>query len=138
MDDALIVRSREALGKLHPEPHDFSLGKRPGFDLFTQRLAGNQLHREEINAILRAKFINGFDVRMIELGERQRFFAKLFARRFVGEQTGGKNLQRDVAVELFVMSAIDFAHAARADFFDDPVVGNRSPGEWRRIGHWRE
>jgi hypothetical protein len=35
-----------------------------------QRFAGNQLHRE-IDAILGAKFVDGFDVGMIELGERE-------------------------------------------------------------------
>src|ERR1700684_3807892 len=137
MDDALVVRGREAFSELHPEPDNLPLGNWPCFDLFAKRIAGNQLHREKVDAV-RTEFENSLDVRMIELRESESFLTKLFASRFVREQAGGKNLQRDIAGELFVMRAIHFAHAARPDFLNHAIVRNHPTGEWRRFGHWRE
>src|SRR5215510_6646517 len=34
-----------------------------------------------------------------------------------------KDFDRDIAAELRIASAIDFAHATAADLFDDPVIG---------------
>jgi hypothetical protein len=38
----------------------------------------------------------------------------------------GKDLERDLAAEIEIAGAIDHAHAATADFFEDLVVGERA------------
>ena len=48
--------------------------------------------------------------------------AALFAEKPVG-----RDLERNVALQLLVMSAKDHAHAASADLFDQPIVPMSSP-----------
>ena len=50
----------------------------------------------------------------------------------------GKEFQRYESLECGVLGFIDHTHPAATDLLDDAVVRNRSPGEWRGIGHWRE
>src|ERR1700733_3711074 len=49
-----------------------------------------------------------------------------------------KEFQSDMAAEAQIFGLIDHTHPAAAQLLNDAVVRNRSPGEWRRIGHWRE
>src|SRR5580658_5702327 len=41
-------------------------------------------------------------------------------------------------MQLYVLGSIDDTHTATAQLLDDAEVGDRPPGEWRRIGHRRE
>ena len=66
--------------------------------------------------------VDGFNIRMIEPGESQRFFAQALAGRFVGDAADGKNFDGHVAIETLIASAIDNAHAASANLFGYKIV----------------
>ena len=55
---------------------------------------------------------------MTQLANRQRLRAELFAGGIVGEQSGGQDLDRDVALQLLIMGAKDHTHAPGADLLD--------------------
>ena len=66
---------------------------------------------------------------MLERGGGAGFADEALAAIAVGHQLGGQDLERDVAIEARVGGAIDHAHAAAADFLDDPVMRDGSPGQ---------
>lgn len=135
MDDALIVSGREAFGELSAEAQDLGLRQRAVFQLVAEGKAGDQFHREEIHIILRAKFKDGCDVWVVQLGEGECFFAELFPRRLIGDGTARENLQSNVAIELLIVGAINLAHAARTDSLLDAVVRNNPAAESFRLCH---
>ncbi|MGC1580657.1 MAG: hypothetical protein WA766_04195, partial [Candidatus Acidiferrales bacterium] len=49
-----------------------------------------------------------------------------------------QEFQRDVAAQALVLGLVHHAHSTATKLFKDAIVGNRSAGEWRRIGHSRE
>src|ERR1700720_1984177 len=59
---------------------------------------------------------------MVQLGETERFFSKAPAGGFVSNGPWRQNLQRNVAIQLFVMRAIDNAHSAGTELFKNAVV----------------
>ena len=85
-------------------------------------MAGDQLHRQNIHSLMRTEFKNRFDVRVIQFGQGEGFFAKPFAGILVTKRIGGKNFQRNIAIELFIVRSVHNAHPARTDFRDDAVM----------------
>jgi hypothetical protein len=80
-----------------------------------QRLAVHQFEHQELCAVGFVKAVDGTNVRMVEGDEDLGFSAETRqAFRIVGEGVG-KDLQGDVASELRVTRAIDFAHPAGAE-----------------------
>ena len=75
-----------------------------------------------------ADFVDGTDVGMIQRGSRARLAQQPRPRPLVSESVLRQNLQRHVAVELDVVSSIDFAHAAFANGREDLVVGELVTG----------
>ncbi len=65
MDDAGAVRGDERLGELRTEPHD--VGRRQGIGPdIAERLPLDELHDEEIAAVLLVEIVDGGDVRVVE------------------------------------------------------------------------
>ena len=122
MNDSLRVRGAEARGELAAIGDDFSLSKRAVLQAGGEWEAGDQLHYEEVSAVLTGEFVNGFDIGMIDLGESEGFATKEFSSFIVGEHAGWEDFEGDVAVEEFVMSAVDDAHTASADLLDQFVM----------------
>src|SRR5258707_1151802 len=138
VDDAVLVGDCQSFGQLRAKANDFQLRQRAAFQPLAERAAGNKLHGQKVHAGLRVEFVDGFDVRVIELGESQGFFAELAARAFVCKRAGRPDLHRDVAIELLVVGAIVFPHAARADSLDDAVVADRLANHWQGTASARE
>jgi hypothetical protein len=80
-----------------------------------ERLAVDQLHREEEHAIGFFHRVDGDDVRMVERGNALRFALESGAA--VRVRGGGlrQNLDRDRAIQPGITGAIDLAHCARAE-----------------------
>lgn len=76
-------------------------------------------------------------MRVGEAGERPGLLAEAGAGLVVRDEPGGKHLEGDVAVELFVMGAVDLAHRACAERRDDTVVSERAPDHGRRTAPGR-
>ena len=84
---------------------------------------GHVLHDEEVHAVLGVEVEDGRDARVREAGQDVRLAPEALARGRVPERAAQKHLDRDVAVEVQVAGAIDLAHAACAERFQDLVVG---------------
>ena len=126
MDDAGVVRRFQRIDDLPRNRECLVDGHRAPRDVNGEVLALDQLHDQSValNAI------DGRDVRMIEGGERLGFAREAqHTIRVRGEQLG-KDLQRDVAIELRIAGAIDLAHAAFAQRADDLVRSDGLP--WRQ------
>ena len=124
---AVVMRGGQAIGKLNAHARNFWKREWTCLDLVVERLPGNQFHHQKIDAILIGRVVDRFDVGMVQLGERESFLAEFLTDGFIGQSTGRKNLQSDVAVEFFVVSAVDYAHSTGADEFDDAIVAQRIP-----------
>ncbi len=124
MDQADRVRGCEAgTGGLHDRG---DLAPRPlrGLDPLAQRHAGDELHRDEHALVVESSDIEHRDhVRVREPRERLRLAehprALIFAR---GAPAGLEQLDRDLAIELGVVGAVDHAHAARAEDVEHEVA----------------
>lgn len=125
MNDSLFVGSGQALAQLSGEANDLLGRQWAAAEFLAQRLARDQFHGQEVHIILSAEFKNGGDIGVIQFSQRERFLAKLFARRFVGYRARGQHFQRNVTVKLLVFGAVDDAHAAGANLFDDPIMPER-------------
>src|SRR3954470_24438405 len=75
MKDSLLVRGGKSLRKLYAEICDLLFGKAHRTDHLGERLAGDQLHHDEIIAVLRIEVVDCGDVRMIQLGKSERLLA---------------------------------------------------------------
>ena len=88
---------------------------RPGRDPIGERRAFDQFHDQGSYAIGVFESIDLRDVRMIERGEHLRFTTE--AREAIGIVGNGRqqDLDRDLAIQLWVAGSVDLAHPARAD-----------------------
>src|SRR5918999_4475467 len=64
------------------------------------------------------------NVWMIQVRGRRGFLFKTMEPILIGGVFLAQNFDGDFAAELHVFRQIDLAHAARAEFFQNPVVGN--------------
>ena len=81
----------------------------------------HQLHRQEADAVGVFGGEDGDDVRVVERSDRAGLAIEAFeTARFVGD-IGRQDLQRDLAAEPRIASAIHLAHSARPEGRDDLV-----------------
>src|SRR5262245_16686312 len=90
-------------------------------DTLTQRMAFYQLHSDVHMPFRFPYFENRADVRVCEGSCRAGFTDQPGTSRGVGGKGFGKDFQRDVALEPWIMSPIHLAHAACAENADDLV-----------------
>src|SRR6202451_2843450 len=106
MNDSLIVRRSQALRQLRCQANDLRLWHRSTEKPFAQRPPGNQLHRQEVHALLRTELENRGNIRMTQLSERERFFAELPAGGVIRQRACWQHFECDVAVQLLIVRAI--------------------------------
>ena len=138
MDDSFGVRRIERVRYLHAEVEHLLDRQRLIFDPVLQRLAIEKFHGDERLAVHFVHVVNRADIGMIQSGGRARFAAKSLERLAVRGKIFRQEFQSNEAAEFRILSLEDDAHPAATDFLYDAVMGNRSSGEWRRIGHRRE
>ena len=76
---------------------------------------------EGLDAIRLLEILDARDVRVVQRCEELRFALEPGDALFIGSELIRQNLDRDLAIELGVASAVDFAHSALADGRDDLV-----------------
>ena len=91
--------------------------QRPGADRVGERACADEFHREKGQALLLAHIIDGHDVRMLQLSNRQRFGAKSLPKFGTSELASREYLQSDFTIQAELTCEIDDAHSAAADFF---------------------
>jgi hypothetical protein len=74
---------------------------------------------------------------MIESGRTPRFAPKTFQGVRVSLCIGGKKLQCDKPAKFVVLGFVDHAHATAAQFLQDTIMRNCSPGNGMGLRHGR-
>jgi hypothetical protein len=116
MNDARAVRFGQTVSQLTRDPQRLtgvhSLAAR---NQVRERPALDEFHRDEVDAVLRADFVNGHDVGMLQ---RRGRFGFLDETRLAFGDRGHRRwqyFQRHRAAEVQILGPIDGAHAAFAD-----------------------
>ena len=99
MDDAFAVRSFESRGDLFEEGNCLVDGDGPAGKSRRQRLAFDELHDEELLAVLCLQTIEGGDVGVIQAREELGFSFETGDAFLVSRKLLGQNFDRDGAVE---------------------------------------
>ena len=120
--DAELVQRDQTVRQLDPDPPHLVVGEAALANQGIDRRPGDELHHEEIDAVIGIEVVNGRDVRVIEPRQRQRFLLESGAALVVGEAAVRQQLEGDVAIETLVARPIHDAHPAGADSLQDPVV----------------
>ncbi len=118
------VRRIERICNLDPEPQHLVNFHRPPADPVLQGHSLEKLHRDEGVAILFANIVDGADVGMIECGGSLGLPSKSRQRLCISGHFVRQKLERDETVQPRVFGFVDHAHAAAAQFFENPVVRN--------------
>lgn len=66
---------------------------------------------------------------MIERRSCSRFLDEAIQPARIGNELGGQNLERDMAIERGIKSVVNLSHASRAEERNDPVASDLSSGE---------
>ena len=106
-------------------------GERARAHALGERLPWNELHHEEALAVVFLESVQRGDPRVVERGEHAGLTLESPQSLGVSGHLVGQELERDVPPERLVARAIDLAHAARSQQFDDLVAANR-PADPRR------
>jgi hypothetical protein len=126
VDHTLLVRRHQPSRQLRAQSDDVLLQQGPLVKLLLQRGPQHQLHHQEVDPVRLVEVVECRDVRVAQAREDRSFPAKATSRLFVGEGSGGQELQSDVPPQLLVPGAVDLAHAPGAESFHDAVVGERA------------
>ena len=130
MDDALGMRRRERVGDVDRVAQGFVDRQRAARQPGRERLAVEELQHEERHLasvhLRRAQIVHRTNVGMGEPGDRAGFALESFtaARRKV--ELGREHFDGDEPIQASVAGAIDLAHAARTEWFED--LERREPG----------
>jgi hypothetical protein len=136
MDDAGRVRRGHAVGNLHRDVEQRPDGDDAAFDRRDQRLAVDQLGGDVRDAVVGADVVNGEDVRMIQRGGGVRLLLEACVPAGVGGDGRGQDLQRHVAAQPCIASAVHLSHPAGSERRDDFVRAETPSGS--EGGHPRE
>ena len=138
VDDAGLVRAGERFGHLDREVQRPDRTQRPAGDDLAERLAAQQLHGDEGDALGLANLVNHGDVRMLEGRRGARLLHEPVASHGIGDERGRQHLQRDVAVETRITGPVHLAHAAGAEWSENLVRTEALSGcEEERAARWR-
>src|SRR5262249_1653596 len=134
MDDALVVRGRQAAGDLHAVLDRLADRQRAALQRLTQRLAGEQLRHDVRRRCVGADVVDDDDVGMVERGGSARLLFEAPEAIGIGGEERRQDLEGDVAAEPRVTGAEDLAHTARADGTDDFVGADARAGGEGHVG----
>ncbi len=125
----------EALGDLGPDLEDATRGHRLAVaHELVERRAQDALHHDVRKAGGLADLVDGDDVRVIEGGRGPRLLCETAHPLRVGRVALGQELDRDLALEILIERAPDFAHPARAQPGEKLVAAETHADSWRHGG----
>lgn len=133
MDDAALVGGGQGVCEGEGDGVEPIDGKTAFREKLLERLAGDELHRQEVSALRLLDGEDGDDAGMIESGQGLRLATEALETLGVGGQLGRQHLESDFAPQLGVDGAENLAHPAGAELFDDLIVtdGGASHASWR-------
>jgi hypothetical protein len=121
MDDAAGVDGAEGGEHVDGNRHRLVDGQRAAFELLAQRLAVEQLHRDEERATLFADLVDLANVRMIDAGRGAGLAPEALACRLVVRDRQHR-LDRDGPLQTLIVRLVDHAHPTSAELAADDVV----------------
>jgi hypothetical protein len=116
------MRRVERIRDLTSDFRQFRNRESTAIDPPVQRLSLNKLHRQEMDAMVLANFVNVSDVGVIQCGCRPGFPAEPFHPHGVMSNGRGKHLERHSAVEPVVGGQVHLSHTTLTKARDDAVV----------------
>ena len=128
MHDALAVGRGQRVGQREPDVEHLRDRKAAGGNLSIEAGAGDELHGEEPDALVLLDRVEDDDVGMGERRHRARFALEAGDQPGIARDAVGQHLDRDLAVEPGVASAIDLAHTAGAEWLEDLVGSETGAG----------
>jgi len=128
VDDAGGVSRGQGVGERDREAQRLGGRQRPAPQPLCERLAGHELHDDEVDSLSRLDLVNGDDVGVVEGGGGAGLLDEAGAAVRVGEAIGGQDLDRDLAAEAGVAGAVDLAHAPGAEGGEHLVRPEFRPG----------
>ena len=138
MNDILLVRGGQRIGKLHCEiQHAFQGKLRVVFDDLVEVLAVHKRHGDELHPLEIAQVVDTQDVPVRDLTGEDELLLEAAQGVSLAHRSLAHHLDRDDPVELFVPRFVDPPHAALADHAFNVVprteIAARAKG--RRIHH---
>ncbi len=130
MQHARRMRRRQALRQLKTEMDDFLLRQGSGSQTRVQRQAGHQFADQVIEAVEVVEVVDGLNGGMIQPGEDAGFVAEPLAGLFVVKRAGSQHLDGKLALQLFVVGAVNDTHAASADLLLDAIASKLLAYVW--------
>ena len=128
--DALGVGRFERVGDLNGQRQQLLHFHRLPGHLLRQGLALQQLHDDEVAALVLLDRVDGADVGMIEGGSGARLALEALKQLAVLRHFGRKKFQRHAAAELGILGFVHHAHAAGAQFSLNRVVQQGLADDW--------
>src|ERR1700734_937139 len=115
MQDARRMCCGQTLGQLKAEIDDLRLEQNARSHSCVQRHAGPQLTDQIILAFERIEIVDGLNGWVIQAGEDPGLVAKPLSRCFVVQRARSQYLEGKVALQLFVVGAINDPHTTSTD-----------------------
>ena len=123
MNNAAMVRVVQGFGD--GAGHRHRLFQRQTLaDALLQRAAGQILHRQIINALVRGDVVDRDDMRIAELGDDPAFPQETLGEFFISGQNRLDDFQRDMTMQRLLQGEIDNRHAALAEFALNLIAWN--------------
>jgi hypothetical protein len=137
VDDTLVVGGGQGLGERsgdreEPIERQAALG-----DDAVERLALDELHRQEVDAVGLLDRVDGDDALVVEGGEGLRLSPEAFQPLGARGHLRRQHLERHVAAELGVGGTVHLAHSAGADRGGDAVMGEAAVDQGGGSVRWR-
>ncbi len=133
MNHSLLVRRFERVGDLSRDGQRLVERNRSTRDSLCEILPFDEFENERGDAAGLFEAMDVGDVRVIERGEHLRFAAEPREAIGITRDRWQQDFDRDVAIQLGVTSAKDFAHAACADRGEDFVGTEARAGSERQM-----
>ncbi len=124
VDDAPGVCSVERIGNLDPDLDHPVAWHRPAADHSRKHLALEQLHHNEVTALVLRNLVDSADVRMVQARRGARFVLKSRNHPLVGRELAGDQLQRHRAAERQIFGLVHLGGRAIAELLEDLVMRN--------------
>jgi hypothetical protein len=135
MNDSFAVGCVQGVGNLDADIEQRLQLESPAKDHFPQSLAFQIFHHQEEAPLVLANFVNGADVGVIQSRGGAGLTPEALERLGIVRQAVWQKLESDKTTELDVLSLIDDAHPAAADFFQDAVMRDRFPKDGLIVEH---
>ena len=128
MDDAALVCSLQRAGHVDDDAErDVELQTPVALEDALQILSVDQLHDDEVDAIVRAGVIDRRDVRVVKRGRGTRFLAEPRDEFGIGCKARAEDFHRHIAIEKLVVRPVHERHAALTEWLDQAVAARQHP-----------